>query len=291
MKRIVVDRIGNALADGGNSFAEEEDLELVRDATPFGLKTLESLLAQSPRHRGLLQAACAGFTQYAYAFVQEEADFIEARDLPRATAQRLRAKKLYLRARGYGLRALDEALPGFSSRIRTEPEAALAQIPPAQVPLLYYTAASWAGAFALDITDAHLAVDQTLIEKMMRRALALDETWQEGAIHGFFIAWEAGHASAGGSFLEARRHFDRVQALAHGCNAAAYVSLAEAVSLQIQDRAEFERLLRRCLALDPNQIPAQRLATLVAQRRAAWLLSRMDDLFLEPATPGKELNS
>ena len=289
LKRLAVDRLGNALAEGGSTFAEDDDLELVRDATPFGLKTIESLLAQSPQHRGLLQAACSGFTQYAYAFVQDEADFIEAKDLARATAQRLRAKRLYLRARGYGLRGLDEALPGFSERLRREPDATLAQATRAQVSLLYYTAAAWAGAFALDITDAQLSVDQTLIEKLMRRALALDETWQDGAAHGFFIAWEAGHAAAGGSVREARRHFGRVQFLTQDRSAAAYVSLAESVSLQAQDRAEFERLLRTCLALDANRVPAQRLATLVAQRRAAWLLSRTDDLFLEPAEPRQEV--
>jgi predicted anti-sigma-YlaC factor YlaD len=288
LKRLAVDRLGTALAEGGATFAEEEDLELVRDASPFGLKTLESLLAQSPRHRGLLQAACAGFTQYAYAFVQQEADFIEAQNLPRATAQRLRAKKLYLRARGYGLRAFDEAIPGFSRRIRTEPEAVLAQATKAQVPLLYHTAAAWAAAFALDVTDAGLAVDQTLIEKMMHRALDLDEGWRDGSLHGFFISWEAGHASAGGSISGARAHFAQAQRHARGRNAAAYVALAEAVSLQAQDRAEFERLLQSCLALDPDKEPAQRLAILVAQRRAAWLLSRADDLFLEPAEPRKE---
>jgi hypothetical protein len=132
-------------------------------------------------------------------------------------------------------------------------------------------------------------VDQTLIEKLMHRALALDEAWQDGAGHGFFIAWEAGHAAAGGSVKEARAHFARVQVLTQDRGAAAYVSLAEAVSLQAQDRAEFERLLRACLALDANRVPAQRLATLVAQRRAAWLLGRADDLFLEPAEPRKEV--
>ena len=80
-----------------------------------------------------------------------------------------------------------------------------------------------------------------------------------------------------------------MQLLTQDRSAAAYVSLAESVSLQAQDRAEFERLLRTCLALDANRVPAQRLATLVAQRRAAWLLSRTDDLFLEPAEPRQEV--
>jgi TRAP transporter T-component len=73
-KRLVVDMVGNALAGSGGVYASDDDLELVGHAVPFGLKTYESLLAASPRHRGLLLAAGNGFVQYAYAFVQDEAD-------------------------------------------------------------------------------------------------------------------------------------------------------------------------------------------------------------------------
>src|SRR5258708_10138229 len=86
IKRIAVNKLGNALASGGTTFTSDEDPELVRDALPFSLKLIESLLAESPRHRGLLFAASSGFTPYAYAFVQQEADELEDRDLAKATA-------------------------------------------------------------------------------------------------------------------------------------------------------------------------------------------------------------
>jgi hypothetical protein len=59
------------------------------------------------------------------------------------------------------------------------------------------------------------------------------------------------------------------------------VSLAESVSVLTQDRAEFESLLGRALAVDPGVRPEWRLANLVAQRRARWLLGRLDILFAE----------
>ena len=86
VKKIAVNKLGNALASGGTTFTSDDDPELVRDALPFSLKLMESLLAESPRHRGLLFATASGFTPYAYAFVQEEADEIEDRDLDKATA-------------------------------------------------------------------------------------------------------------------------------------------------------------------------------------------------------------
>src|ERR1044071_3800103 len=107
IRRMAVNRLGDALAGGGTTFASDDDPELVKAAVPFSLKLMESLLAENPRHKGLLFATASGFTQYAYAFVQQDADEMEDKDLAAATAMRARARKLYLRARDYGLRGLE----------------------------------------------------------------------------------------------------------------------------------------------------------------------------------------
>src|ERR1041384_8167977 len=84
IKRLTVNKIGNALASGGSTFASDDDPELVKAAVAFSLKVMESLLAESPNHKGLLVASSRGFTQYAYAFVQEDADELEDKDLTAA---------------------------------------------------------------------------------------------------------------------------------------------------------------------------------------------------------------
>ncbi len=281
IKMMAINTLGNALSEGTSGFATDDDPELVRDAVPFGLKTIESLITQSPRHKGLLTAACSGFTQYAYAFIQLEADYTEAQDLDRATAMRARAKKLYLRALEYGLRGIEVDVPGFRTRLRQDPDAALARLGRKQVPLIYWTGAAWAAAFAVDKTDSELSSDQTLMEKVMHRALALDESWEMGSLHDFFISWEAGHAGAGGTIKAAREHFERSKQLSAGKRVAPFVSLAEAVAVAEQNKKEFRQLLNDALAIDVNAAPEQRLANVISQRRAKWLLSRLDELFAE----------
>ena len=59
------------------------------------------------------------------------------------------------------------------------------------------------------------------------------------------------------------------------------VSLAEHVAVRLNGRREFESLLNQALAFDVDTAPDQRLANLIAQRRAALLLSQADNLFLE----------
>src|SRR5438105_10876669 len=104
VRRFAVKKIGDAIATSGTTFASDDDPQLVRDAVPFSLKLMESLLAETPQHRGLLLAASRGFTQYAYAFIQEDADEMEERNLAASNLLRARARRLYLRARDYGLR-------------------------------------------------------------------------------------------------------------------------------------------------------------------------------------------
>jgi len=281
VKKLAVNSLGNALAESGGTYASDDDPDLIADATPFALKTIESLLAASPRHRGLLLAAARGFTQYGYAFVEQEADFAEEQDLARATHLRDRARRLYLRALDYGLRGLEVDLPELRTRLRQDPEAALARTTRKQLPLLYWTANAWGAAISISKSDSELTADQRSAEALMRRALALDEAYEWGSIHDFFITYEGGRSSVGGSIAEARKHLDRALALSKGCRAAPFVAFAETVDVTQQDGEEFDKLLHQALDVDPDKVPELRLSNLIYQRRARWLLTRRADLFVE----------
>jgi predicted anti-sigma-YlaC factor YlaD len=282
-KRIAVNMVGNAIASGGTTYASDDDPELVREAVPFSLKLMESLLEESPKHRGLLLAACKGFTEYSYAFVQEDADEIEDKNLAEATRLRTRARRLDLRARDYGLRGLEVRHRGFGEALRQSPRAAVQHIISAkEVPLLYWTAASWGEAISLSKDNPDLIADQPIVEALIDRAYKLDPDFEAGAIESFLITYEPSRQGAKGDPLaRSRQHFARAVALSRGQLAGPYVSLAETVSVQKQDRPEFQSLLNSALAVDPNTRPEWRLENLLMQRRARWLLERVDELFVE----------
>jgi predicted anti-sigma-YlaC factor YlaD len=285
IKQFAVNKIGDSLAGSGTTFASDDDPDLIGEAVPFSLKLMESILEASPRHRGLLLATTSGFTQYAYAFVQQEADEIEDRDLAAAQRERARAKRLYLRARDYGIRGLETRHKNFAALLRENPRVAVQVTKKQDVPLLYWTAAAWAAAVSLSKDDPNLVADQPVFEALVDRALVLDESFEDGAIHGFLISYEPARQGAAGDPNErAKRHFERAVALTDGKSASPFISYAEAVAVAKQDRAEFRLLLERALAIDADAKPEWRLANLIMQRRARWLLSRQDDLFLDAAS-------
>jgi len=280
-RKFAVSRAADALSSGGDVFARDDDPELVRDAIPFALKAMESLLAERPEHKGLLAALSKGFTQYAVAFVLQDAQ--EAGDPAARVEGTDRARRLLLRAKGYGLRGLSAGRPGFESRLAADPAGAAALAGPGDVPLLYWTAAAWSVAVAHSPDDPALLAELPRCEALMRRALSLDEGHGSGAIHEYFIAFEGGRPAAmGGSAEKARRHFERAMELSGGRRVSPLVTYAETVSVRAQDRKGFLGLLDRALSFDARgTAPEHRMANLVVQRRARWLKGRADDLFLD----------
>ncbi len=271
--------MANALAESSDVYSSDEDPELVRDALPFALKTIESLLAQVPEHKGLLVAAASGFTQYSYAFVWLDSEEAAQSDPVKAKQLRARARQLYLRARDYGLRALELRQPGFRELLNHDPAHALKKMKRNDVPALYWTAAAWGAAVTQAKGEMDLVADLPVVETLMRRALELDESFDRGAIHDFFLSYEA--SRAGGSLEKAKEHFQRAKELNQGHKVGPLVSFAENISVQTQNRKEFNELLDRALAFDVNSVPSLRLANILAQRRARQLKAQIDDLFLE----------
>lgn len=250
LRHAAIDGIGNALAQGGGVFASDEDPELVQGAAPFSLKLVEGLLAERPRHPGLLLAAVRGFTQYAYAFVQQPAEELEGHDLAQALRLQQRAAALYRRARDYGMRGL--------------------ALTPGDVALLYWTGAAWAGFIGLSKDSPEALAELPKAKALLQQALERDPAFGEGVLHVLMMSLEPDRA---------REHFARADALSGGRHAAPLVALAETACIAEQRRAEFEALLQLALRIDTRQPTAERLTNLIAQRRARWLLARTDHLF------------
>src|SRR6266849_1869367 len=273
IKRMAINRVGNALASGGSTYERDDDPDLVGDALPFGLKLIESLLSESPKHRGLLLAAASGFTEYSYAFVEQRADEAVGESLERSNQLRTRARRLYLRAHAYGLRGLELRYPGLGDALDREPDQALSRVRKQDVPLLYWTAASEGLAISVSKDNPEMIAQLPAVEAMIHRVMELDESWGQGSVPEFLISVESSRVDAKPAEKQdrMRRYFERALQLSNGARASLYLSYGENACVPAQDRAEFQSLLQRALAIDPDRQPDSRLANMVAQRRARWL--------------------
>ena len=281
--RMVANMAAKTLAEGnGRTFASDDDPELIAEAMPFALKLQESLLVKSPKNEKLLLATGKGFIVYAHLFVREPAEMLPKDDYEKITRLRKRAKRLYLRGVAYLVRGLDMRVPGFGQALEkgniNEP---LNRMGKDDVEALYWTAAGLMGAISVDPVDMELTMKREAAIGMMQRALELNETFSDGVIHEFFVSlYGSLPASLGGSEKKARYHFRRAIEISKGGKANPYVALASTVCVKKQNLKEFTALLKKALAIDVNRFPENRLANVVAQRKARWLLVHDGNFFL-----------
>ena len=283
VKKMAVNKVGDMLASSGSTFESDEDPDLVAAAIPFGLKLYEGLLAESPKHTGLLLAAASGFTEYAYAFVDLPAEQAKEESVDKANALEERARKLYLRAHGYAMRGLEVKYPGFGAALDNDADTALKRVRKADVPLLYWSAASLGLAISTSKGSPEMIAQLPLVETMVNRIVQLDETFDNGAVPEFLITLESAKSGVKLEDMEAamRKHFDRAIEISKGRRAGTYVSFAENADEPAQNGAEFKSMLEKALAIDVDADPSTRLANVIAQRRARWLLAHQSELFLE----------
>lgn len=277
--KMALKSMGGALSNAANEYARDEDPDLVRGALPFSLKVMETILRENPRDAGLLLNVTKGFTQYAFGFLLPDAEDLDDKDKVAAKVTRDRAVRMFIRARGYGMRGLELKRPGFGAALVADPRKAVGALTKADVPFAFWTGAAWAATLATS-RDFRMLPQIPQFEALLERVLELDEGFDAGAVHNLMITYEMVRLKpTGDRVTHAREHFDRVVKLTGGKQAGPYVTYAESVLTVQKHRAEFEKMLGMALKIDLADDPENRLANVIMQRRAKWLLGRVEKLF------------
>lgn len=280
-----------ALSTPGDTFTSDDDPELVRKAIPFGLKLQESFLASLPKDRKLLLSACSGFTGYAYAFVETDAEILgDAEHHEEVKALRAEALSLYIRARDYCLRALDVRFKGISQRLLKSPQSAFTKIKVDKddVALLYWSAASWGSAISLGLDRMDLIGDFPAVRVLADQAMRVNPDFERGALYELMMTLDSLPEALGGAPKDKRdailkSHFDHAVRLQQNLSPGPYVSMAAHIDISDKDpseypklREEYTKLLEQALAIDPNKDKSNRLVTIITQRRAKAMLEQID---------------
>lgn len=284
LKKMAMNTVADTLAapEGGTVFTGDNDPELVGDALPFAIKMYESIMVSIPRHRQLRLKTGSIYIMYANAFLETPASLLNEEEYKKQEILLNRAKNLYLRGRDILLDTLEQKFPGFIENLKQKRYGlALDPVTKEDVPFLYWAAAGWLGAFAIDPFDMKLGLTLPRAAAMMDRALTLNEGFRQGAIHEFYVLYYGSMPDyMGGDFKKARCHFKKAVEQSGGKSSSAYLSLATSVSVKEQNADEFKMLLEKVLGIDPELDPDNRLITILNQRKARWLLDHIDDFFL-----------
>jgi predicted anti-sigma-YlaC factor YlaD len=271
-RHLILHSLAGELASQGN--APEDDLVLAREASAFYLKLSESVLRETPDNLALAETVASGFTQYAYAYVQSDADRTETKDASAAHRLRQRAARLYHRAQRHALSALEIQTPGFTKALESTSPADWPHLRADQIGVAYWAAASWGAWIAMSKDQPDIVADLPLAIRLAELAWHAAPAYGNGSLASLMGTFEANRP--GGSAAQATLYFDQAITLGAGRNAGVLVAKAEAVALPAGDRPAFENLLKQALAASELQ---RDLSNLVMRERALWLLESAEDLF------------
>ncbi len=263
----------------------EEDPILMADFFPTALKLYEVMLAQNPEHQGLATMTGSLYVMYANVFVQADAEMLGVEDYLLQVSELQRAKLHYLRGRDYVFQALDGRYTNFSNSLLSGDSkvisTALNQLQITDVSAAYWLGAAWLGAFSVDPLDTSLLRTLSGAVALLEKAAELDPNYSDGAIWDILTAFYAAAPSEFGGNLD-RAYYTSEQAfkVSGGKTVGPYITYATSFSIPQQDIDSFKENLEKALSIDPDDNPSTRLATIISQRKAAWLLENAENYFI-----------
>lgn len=264
--RIVSGAAGDMADNLSQAIANNDDPDTVREGAAAYLLMMDGMIHNDPDNEALLAKAATLYSTYGTAFVQDPE----------------RSRKLSTRALDYAERAVcatDSDDCGLREVEFDLFETRIQQLDEDDVALFFTLGSAWAGWIQAHKGDLEAVAELSRVEAIMRRVVALDETYQQGNAHLYLGTFAILTPPAlGGQPEVARDHFDRAIALSGGKNLMAKVIYAQKYARMLYDRELHDRLLTEVLDADPY-VPDMVLQNILAQERARELMASAGDYF------------
>lgn len=259
----------------------EGDLTVVESTLEGNLGTLERISKLGSA--GILVKTARACSSYA-GFLEDRMEEAEiAGDYETAAEMHTQAIDHYIRAEKYAFKVLAKSNKAFREpRTVDIPvfEKALQTLEKKQVEPLFWAAYAVARGISLQKDDPMQVIDLARVEMMMRRVLALDETFYFGSAHLFYTVYYGDRApTIGGDPEKAKEHIQRVDEINDGKFLMSKYYLARYYAYPKQDAALYKQALQEVLDAPSDIYPGEEAATALAKSRAKRWLGQTDMLF------------
>ena len=251
------------------TFFEECDVELAKQALPASLKIMEGLLKNDPENKQILTALCSGFTGYAMLFVEDE--------------NPENASSLYLRARDYGLKALGRNAP-LSKGVQLQKDVVRRRIEAMgkrDLEPLFWTTMAWNAWIKLNLDKPAALGQLNTAQVCLVRLLEINADYYYGTpyiLMGSMLA--AMPEPLGGDEKEAKQYFEKAMQVSNGKFFLAHYYFARYYAVRVQDKALFFEILEQVEHTSANALSGACLINAVIKEKTKRLQENSDDLFL-----------
>ena len=247
------------------SILNQSDPELVASGMPAYLLILDGLISQHPTNPVLLSAGAQLFALYGSRFTAHE-----------------RAIVLTDKARRYGAQALclvHEPACHWRNIAYDRLQAELLDVDKKQIGPLYAYAVGWLSNLQATSEDWTAVAELPWVQAVLERTVALDDTYEHGAVHGYLgILYALRPPALGGQPELSRKHFERAIELSEGHDLSIKVEYARRYARLVFDQELHDRLLTEVLNA-PAEEPGFTLFNVLAKQEAQKLLATSKEYF------------
>ena len=258
---------GSGLAGNlSTAILNQDDPELVRDGAPAYLLMLDSFVESSPDNEAALSAAANLYAAYGVVFVDDP----------------IRARKLTVRARSYGQRALcaaNKSACGIWELGYEHFVVALNVLNKNDVAALYTFGVSWIAYIQAHSEDWGALARLPQVQATMMRVQEIDPRYEQSNVEHFLALLNTIRPPAlGGDFEAGFAQYRLAMSLSGGKDLSIMVDCARYYARTLYDRELHDHLLNQVLAADPVH-DGYTLFNTLAQKEAQELLDSADDYF------------
>ena len=271
---LIVTGCASVMATAGSGLAgnlstailNQDDPELVRDGAPAYLLMLDSFVESSPDNEAALSAAANLYAAYGVVFVDDP----------------VRARKLTVRARSYGQRALcaaNKSACGIWELGHEHFVVALNVLNKNDVAALYTFGVSWIAYIQAHSEDWGALARLPQVQATMMRVQEIDPRYEQSNVEHFLALLNTIRPPAlGGDFETGFAQYKRAMSLSGGKDLSIMVDCARYYARTLYDRELHDHLLNQVLAADPVH-DGYTLFNTLAQKEAQELLDSADEYF------------
>ena len=291
IRKMAVNEIAGMAHTGLAAFEQDEDLGFVISALPANIKLFEVLLKNDPNNQDLLTLLSRMYASYGFMFcetqieglllgvdnIESPVDYFGHADI-RYTKTAL--ETYYLKGAEYGLSALEtrhKNSRGLLENVSTLDDF-FQLLTKEDVPALFWYGFNLGGYVNLN-RDSVTALSRIhVVEKAMLRVVELDPDYFYAGGHLYLTSFYASRSPMmGGKPEAAKAHYDALKEKTGQGFLLADVFYARYYLYQMQERDQFEKVLKEALASPVQKKYA--LYNQVAIDRAKIYLKAIDDLF------------
>lgn len=265
--RVMVDMTSPIINDMNKSFNKNPDIQMMEDSMPFSLNGLSGLIDISPNNRSFLINAAHAYFGYTFAFVEDK-DVV-------------RARKLYIKSRDYGLRALFRKSPKeILDMPLDEFKKKVGRLGKRDAPAMFWATVSWLSYININLGDFSVYLEIPKCEILTDRLMEVNDRFYYASPYLLKACYYGAQPEiSGGQPEKAKEYFKKGIELSNGKFLMHHLFYAKYYAVRTQDKAMFLDLLRIIKDAPEDILPDVGAVTNVCKMKADLLMNSADDYF------------